>query len=157
MCECNASLDSILIIHWSWCQGPATQHLVFEVHLCHAVGLTHRLSNCSRVSANSVIRWVDKTLQEAGSWALSPVLVASSSSRWHYFNFFFIWLLMFSGLSKHTTLWELWKSPELRVLALKSQEQPSCDRCPLCMLLTLWWCHGKKIIMVAIKVLSGCL
>ena len=32
-----------------------------------------------------VIRRVEKTLQEAGSWALSPALVASDNSWWRYF------------------------------------------------------------------------
>ena len=88
-----------------------------------------------------------------GSWALSPAVVAFNNSWWHYFFFFyffnlFIWLpidvsdiwdkVIFSGLFKlrqeyqsHSTLWELWKPPELLVLALKRQEQLFCDRCLL--------------------------
>ena len=80
--------------------------------LC-VIDLTWRLSNCSPVSANFyVTHWVDKTQQEAGSWAVSWAVVASNTPRWcYFFNVFVFDCWYFSGLSCskkcHSTLWSV--------------------------------------------------
>ena len=73
--------------------------------------------------------WVDKTWQEAGSWALSLVLLASNTPRYALFSVFSFDCQYFRSVrfqKHHSTLWECWKPPELWVLALESQEQQFC-------------------------------
>ena len=100
-----------------------TDFSIFNRHqqiLCHTIG--------------------DKTQQDAESWALTPALVVSDNSWWRYF-------FKLSDLIANSGQWYFqvcqgpsalrmpWKPFQLRVLALMSQKQPSCDKCLLFILL----------------------
>ena len=65
-------------------QDSDTQHLVFEVRLCRWFN-TRVFPTIHRYQQIHVTRWVDKTHQEAGSWA--PV--ASTLPDGTIFSFFF--------------------------------------------------------------------
>ena len=74
------------------------------------------------------------------------MLVASNSSRWYYVRLgcrYFPWY--FQVCQSYSTLWELWKSLQLWVLALEIKEQLFCNMCLLHMTLqlrdpTCTWC-----------------
>ena len=72
--------------------------------------LTHRLFSClSGISELCVIRSVDKTRQEAESWAFKPDSSGIRSSRWRYVKFdcrYFPWY--FQVCQSHSALWEPW-------------------------------------------------
>ena len=87
-----------------------------------------------------VTRWVDKTWQEAGFWALSPALVASDHSWWLYF-FNFSDLIAHRGqwylqvCQSHSTPLELSKTTGALGFSTDKWKQLSCDKCLLHMLL----------------------
>ena len=116
----------ILLDAWSklTCyQSTDTRRLVFKVPLCRWFE-TQTFKLFTGISEFYVTCQMDKTQQEAGSWALNPALVASVNSWWCYF-FKLSDLIAdrgqwyFQVCQGHSALWELWKPPELWVLTLK--------------------------------------
>ena len=118
-CQSGYGLPFLPLQSGSWHSAPCV--LSFFMSL---IILTHRLSNCSPgISELRVKRRVDKTRQEAESWAFKP---ESSGIRYLQVALCQIWLpifsMIFSGLSSHSALWEPLTPLELWVLALKSKE-----------------------------------
>ena len=85
---------------------------------------------------NSCHTMGDKTRQEAGSWVLSSALMVSELSWWRYF-FKMSDLIADSGpwyfqvCQGHSALCMPQMPFQLRVLALISENPPSCDKCLL--------------------------
>ena len=114
---------------------PDTWHLVFYVPLY--CWLKHKdFPTNTGTREFHVMRWMDKTWQEAESWAL----VASNFPRWcYFFIFFYLIANNFNGSTGSKKV--ITPSGEVRlwVLSLGSQKAPSCAMCFLCRLFTLWY------------------
>ena len=114
-------------------QDPDTRCLVFYIPLC-------RKFNTETFQLFMGYQWIlchtlgGQTRQEAGSWALVRWLVASNTSRWHYF-----YLLIFSIQKSQCPLGVLKATRVLGFRDGKSRTTVLRYMCLLRKLLTLWF------------------